>query len=60
VAAWFPDMFSKLYLLKNHKIAKISTTIKARKNISTDLESLDFQKFFDVCLMKFKKQSNFT
>jgi hypothetical protein len=29
-------------LVKNHKIAKNSTTTKAREKISTDLESLDF------------------
>jgi hypothetical protein len=26
VAAWFPDMFSNFYLVKNHKIAKKNTT----------------------------------
>jgi hypothetical protein len=31
VAAWFPDMFCNFYLLKNHKIAKNSTTTKARE-----------------------------
>jgi len=30
------------YLVKNHKIAKNSTTTKARENISADLESLEF------------------
>ncbi len=42
VAAWFPDMFYHFYLVKNHKIAKNPTTIKAREKISTDLESLEF------------------
>jgi hypothetical protein len=41
VAAWFPDMFCNFYLVKNHKIAKNSTTINAKEKISTDLESSD-------------------
>jgi hypothetical protein len=36
------DMFCNFYLVKNHKIAKNSTTTKAREKISTDLESLEF------------------
>jgi len=47
-------MFCNFYLVKNHKIAKNSTTTKAREKISTDLESLEFEKFFDVGLTKFK------
>ncbi len=39
VAAWFPGMFWHFYLVKNHKIAKNSTTTKAREKIITDLES---------------------
>jgi hypothetical protein len=31
LAALFPDMFCKFYLVKNHKIAKNSTTTKARE-----------------------------
>jgi hypothetical protein len=31
VAAWFPDIFSKFCLVKNHKIAKNLTTPKARE-----------------------------
>jgi hypothetical protein len=42
VAAWFSAMFGNFYLVKNHKIAKNSTTTKAREKISTDLESLEF------------------
>jgi hypothetical protein len=53
VAAWLPDMFCNLYSVKNHKIAEISTTTKAGEKISTDLESLEFIQFFDVCLTKF-------
>jgi hypothetical protein len=42
VAALFPDMFGNFDLVKNHKIAKSSTTTKAREKIRTDLESLEF------------------
>jgi hypothetical protein len=38
-------------VVKNNKIAKHSTTTKAKEKISTDLESLEF---FDVCLTKFE------
>jgi hypothetical protein len=31
VAAWVLDMFCNFYLMKNHKIANNSTTIKARE-----------------------------
>jgi hypothetical protein len=54
VVAWFPDMFCNFYLVKNHQIANNSTTTKASKKISADLESLEFYKFFDVHLTKFK------
>jgi hypothetical protein len=37
VAARFPDMFCNFYLVKNHKIAKNSTTNKVREKIITDL-----------------------
>jgi hypothetical protein len=42
VAAWFPDSFCYFYLVKNHQIAKNSTTTKAREKIITDFESLEF------------------
>ncbi len=32
MAAWFPDVFCKFYLVINHKIAKNSTTTKAKEN----------------------------
>jgi hypothetical protein len=51
VAAWFPDLFCNFNLAKHHKIAKNSTTTKAREKICTDLEALEFQKKFDVCLI---------
>jgi hypothetical protein len=50
VAAWVPDMFCNFYLGKNHKIAKNSTTTKAKEKISTHLKSLEFYEFFYVCL----------
>ncbi len=40
--------------MKNRKITNNSTIAKARVKISADLESLEFYKFFDVCLTKFK------
>jgi hypothetical protein len=40
--------------MKNHKIAKNSTTTEARKYISADLESAYFYNFLDVHLTKFK------
>jgi len=53
VAALFPDIFCNFYLVKNRKIAKNSTTTKARKNKKSLL-----LRFFDVCLTKFKKNQN--
>jgi hypothetical protein len=41
VAAWVPDVFCYFNLVKNYKIAKNSTTTKAREKISTDLKSLE-------------------
>jgi hypothetical protein len=35
-------VFCNFYIVKNHKIAKNSTTAKAWEKISTDLESLEF------------------
>ncbi len=43
VAAWVSDMFWNFYLGKNNKIANNSTTMKARENVSLDLESLEFE-----------------
>jgi hypothetical protein len=31
VAAWFPDPFCNFYIVKNHEIAKNSSTIKVRE-----------------------------
>ncbi len=54
VAARVSDMFCNFYFVKNHKIANNSITNKARLNISTYLESLEFQKCIEVYLTKFK------
>ncbi len=40
VAALFPGMFRNFYFVENHRNADNSTTTKASKKISTDLESL--------------------
>jgi hypothetical protein len=42
VAASVLDMFSNVYLVKNHKIANNSATTEAREKTSTYLESLEF------------------
>jgi hypothetical protein len=54
VASLVPDMFYNFYLVKNHKIANKSATTEAREKISTDLESLEFWKYFAACLTKFE------
>ena len=54
VAALVLDMFCNFYIVENHKIANNSTTTNARQKISTALESLEFWKFFEVYLTKFK------
>ncbi len=54
VAALVPDMFCNFYSVKNHEMAKNSTTTKAGEKMSTNLEFLEFQKSFGVCLTKFK------
>ena len=48
--AGVPDMFCNFYLVKSHKIANNSAATEARKKISTDLESFECSKIFDVCL----------
>ncbi len=49
VSFWYPAY----NIVKDHKIAQSSTTTKAGEKISTDLESVEFQKFFGVCLTEF-------
>jgi hypothetical protein len=51
--AWVPDMFSNIYLLKNHKIANNLTTTEAREKISANSESQEFQKYFNLGLSEF-------
>jgi hypothetical protein len=46
----------QIYLVKNCKIAKSSSTIVDTGKIS---KSLEFLKFFDVCLTKFKNNQIF-
>ncbi len=53
-AALVPDMFCNFYLGKNHKIAENWTATNAVEKISTDLESLEFYNFLNVCLTNFK------
>ncbi len=53
VAAWVPEMFCNFYFVKNDKIVYNSTAIKAREKISKDVESLESQEFFHICLTKF-------
>jgi hypothetical protein len=48
-----PDNVWQL-LMKNHRIANNSTTSEAREKKSNDLESLEFQTFFDVGFTKLK------
>jgi len=45
VAAWFPGMFCNFYLVKNYKIAKNSTTTKAREKINRDVEFSEYNNF---------------
>jgi hypothetical protein len=47
-------MFCNFYLGKNHKIANSPAATETREKISTDLESVEFQKLFDACLTKFE------
>ncbi len=47
-------MFCNFHLVKNHNIAKKSTTTKDREKISADLEPLEFYNFFDVYFAKIK------
>jgi hypothetical protein len=45
VAAWFPDMFCNFYLVKNHKIAKNSTTTKAKGKFAPIWNPYNFRNF---------------
>ncbi len=54
MAAWVPVVSCDFYLEKNHNISDNSITSKCREKISTDLESVEFYKCFDVSLAKFE------
>ena len=41
-------MFRNFYFVKNHKFSNDSATAEDCENINTDLEFLQFLKFFDV------------
>ena len=55
LAAWFPDMFCKFLLMKTYKFSNTSATTVAGEKISTDLESLEFQKMCDVSFFIFER-----
>jgi hypothetical protein len=55
VAAWFPDMFNNSYSVKIHKIVNYLATTEGKEKISTDIETLEFYKTFNVCLTKFER-----
>jgi hypothetical protein len=46
VAALVPDMFCKFYLVKNHKIAKNSTTAKDREKNKETFRILQILEIF--------------
>jgi hypothetical protein len=50
----FWDMFRNFRAVKNHKSVNNSTTTRARENISSLLESMEFYKFLDLFLTKVK------
>jgi hypothetical protein len=60
VAAWVPDMFLNFYAVKSHKIVNNSPTTEAREKLTTDLESSELLKLFDVRLTKLESLNNFT
>jgi hypothetical protein len=60
VAAWIADISCNIYLVKNHTIAKNSTTSQAIGKIATDLESLEFYKKNCCMSDKILRQTKFT
>ncbi len=52
-------MFCRFYLVKNHKIAYNSATTDAIEKIRTDLESLEFYKFYKFCDVRLTKFENY-
>jgi hypothetical protein len=59
VAAWVSDMFSNVYLMKNHKIAGGLTTTEAREKNTHIFGILRILGIFEVCLTKFKNNQIF-
>jgi sulfur transfer complex TusBCD TusB component (DsrH family) len=53
VVAWIADMNCNFYLMKNDIIANNSATSENKEEISTCLESLDFQRFYHVYFIIF-------
>jgi hypothetical protein len=47
-------MFFNFYLAESYKIANNSATAEVREKNKHSLETLDFWKFFHVCLTKFE------
>jgi hypothetical protein len=54
VATWVPDMFCNFYFVKNHKIAKKSTTTKAIEKNYRRFGILRILELFDACLLTLK------
>ncbi len=53
-------MFLNFYAVKSHKIVNNSPTTEAREKLTTDLESSELLKLFDVRLTKLESLNNFT
>ncbi len=53
-ARWPQICFATFIWQKNHEIVNNTATTEAKEKINTCMESLEFQKFCDVCLTKFK------
>ncbi len=58
VAALVPDMFCNFYLAKFTKLLITQQWLKLEEKIRTYLESIEFWKFFDVCLTLLNKISH--
>jgi len=55
-----PRYVLKLLFSESHKIEYYLEMIEGKVKISVDFESLEFWKFFEICLTIFWKLSNFT
>jgi hypothetical protein len=60
VAARIPDLFYNIYLMKNHNIANNSTTTEVKVKSEDIFGIIRIFENMEVCLARFKKQSNFT